>query len=511
MYEGERTLTKNIVVLKNTFYMFFRMFFVMFLTLFSTRLLLKTLGFEGYGIYDLIFGVVILFNILSGSMATTLQRFYNVSHEDSHKESNIYSVSLQIFSLIGLLILGFGFSLSSVVVSHLNIPIYRIDDAAVFFNLCIINLVFMVFRLPFIALLISNEKMGIYASVSIFDAVLKFLGVLLLSCLSVNVSNLVAYGYILSLVTCIVTLTYIFICYIQLRMPKIQRKVERKYYKEILSFSGWTLFGSSAALFSQQGLAIVLNKFFGVLVNAANAIAQQVYTAVYQFVSSFQTAYSPYLMQTYAQENFGKLKELIIFFSKFSIFLYLLLAVPLFTFAELILQFWLVNVPEYAVLFTRLTLIVVFFEVLSAPLWLTIQASGNIQRYQIVISLILILNLPITYMCFMVWNLPLIAFVAKIFTAILAYVYRVYCVRSLNCLNFKEYANDLVFRLSIFLLFILPIVYLYIGQKHRGFLDILLSILVMLFLLIVVAFFVLLNRKEHKEISNFIFKFSKKV
>lgn len=483
----------------------------MFLTLFSTRLLLKTLGFEGYGIYDLIFGVVILFSILSGTMATTLQRFYNISHEDPYKQSNIYTVSLQIFSIISLLILGFGFYVSNVIVGYLNIPIYHVSDAIIFFKLCIVNLVFLVFRLPFVALLISNEKMGIYASISIFDAVLKFLGVLLLSYLSVNVSNLVVYGYILSVVTCVVTLTYIFICYMQLSMPQIQRKIGKKYYKEILSFSGWTLFGSSASLFSQQGLSIALNAFFGVLINAANAVAQQVYTAIYQFVNSFQTAYSPYLMKIYAQEDFDQLKKLIVFFSKFSIFLYLLIAIPLFTFAEYILQLWLHNVPEHAVSFTRLTLVVVFFEVLSAPLWLTVQASGKIQRYQVVISVILILNLPIAYLCFMVWQQPIFAFIAKIFTAVLAYVYRIYSVRSLNCLNLKKYTLGLVFRLFLLLFMIFPVIYVYMGQQNQSIFEVILDILIIICLLLVMAFFVLLTRNEHKKIFSFISDFLRKV
>lgn len=504
-------MSKKTTVIKNTIYMFLRMFFVMFLTLFSTRLLLKTLGFEGYGIYDLIFGVVILFNILSGSMATTLQRFYNVSQSDDYKQSSIYSVSLQIFSIISLFILILGFSFSSTIVDYLNIPIYHISDAIVFFKLCIVNLVFIVFRLPFISLLISNEKMGIYASVSIFDAILKFLGVLLLSCISLNISSLIIYGYILSLATLITTLTYVAMCYINLSMPKIRKKVDKQYYREILSFSGWTLFGSSAVLFSQQGLSIILNKFFGVLINAANAVAQQVYTAVYQFVNSFQTAYSPYLMKTYAQGDLENLKKLIVFFSKFSIFLYLLLAVPLFTFADSILHLWLVNVPEHAVAFARLTLFVLFLEVLSTPLWLTVQASGDIQRYQVIISLILILNLPIAYICFMVWDSPILAFLAKIFTAILAYIYRVYYVVSLNCLNIREYVEKVVLKLLILLFLIAPVVYLYMQQSSLSILSIVLSVLFIWCLLVIVAFLVLLSRNEYKQVSNFIFKFIKKV
>lgn len=491
--------------------MFFRMFFVMFLTLFSTRLLLKTLGFEGYGIYDLIFGIIILFNIFSGSMATTLQRFYNVSQGDSRQQSRIYSISIYIFVFIGFLILLLGMGSANIVVNNLNIPVYHFDEAIIFFQLCIVNLVLLIFRLPFIALLISNEKMGVYASISIFDAILKFLGVLLLSYLSLSVSKLVTYGYILNVITIIVTISYILLCYLKIKMPKIISKIDKKYYKEILSFSGWTLFGSSAALFSQQGLSIILNAFFGVLINAANAIANQIYTAVYQFVNSFQVAYSPYLMQTYAQENFERLEKLIIFFSKFSIFLYLLIAVPLFTFTEFILQIWLNSVPDYAVIFTRLTLIVVFFEVLSAPLWLTVQASGNIQRYQVIISLILVLNLPIAYMCFMVWKQPIYAFLAKVITAILAYIYRVYNVGSLRCLNYKEYIIALIFPLLMLLFFISPVIYYYIYQNILSIPFTLLNVFCIILLVIVGAFFLLLKRNEHKIILNFVAKFLKKV
>ena len=478
--------------------MFVRMFFVMFLTLFSTRLLLKTLGFEGYGIYDLIFGIVVLFNILSGSMATTLQRFYNISHNDPCQQSSIYSVSLYIFSVIGLLILFLGLSFSNVIVSHLNIPIYHFEDAVTFFKLCVLNLVFLIFRLPFIALIISNEKMGIYASISIFDAILKFLGVLFLSWLSLNISKIVLYGYILNIVTFIVTMFYIFVCYFQLNMPKIKKKIDKKSYKEILLFSGWTLFGSSAALFSQQGLSITLNAFFGVVINATNAIAQQVYIAVYQFVNSFQTAYTPYLMLTYAEGDYEKLKKLIVFFSKFSVFLYLLIAIPLFAFAEPILKLWLEIVPEYAIIFTRLTLLMVLFEVLSAPLWLTVQASGNIQRYQVIISLILILNLPIAYICFMVWKQPIYAFIAKVFTALLAYIYRVYSVRALGGVDFNQYIKELLFRLVILLIFIAPITYFYIYQEVSAGYEMILKMISIILFLIVGAFFILLNKNEYK-------------
>lgn len=491
--------------------MFLRMFFVIFLTLFSIRLLLKTLGFEGYGIYDLIFGIVMLFSILSGSMATTLQRFYNVSHNDKFQKSNIYSVSISIFCIIGLLIFIFGFSLSENILNYLNIPVHYSYEAIIFFKLSVVNLVFLVFRVPFVALLISNEKMGLYASLSILDAVLKFIGVWVLSIFPINDSSLVVYGYILSIVTLTITLTYIIICYMKIDMPKLIIIIDKKSYKDILKFSGWTLFGNSAVLFSQQGLSVMLNILFGILVNTANAIAQQVYTSIYQFVNSFQTAYSPYLMQTYAQSDFEHLKKLIIFFSKFSVFLYLLLALPLFIYTEFILYMWLNNVPDYTVLFIRLTLVVVLFEVLSAPLWLTVQASGKIQYYQLIISFILLLNLPIAYMCFMQWKLPMFAFVAKICTAILAYSFRIYSVKSLGGIDFKEYIVELLLRLIVLFIFIAPIAYYYMSQEVFYVYEIILNVVNIVIFLIFGSLFILLNKSEYKKAISFVAKFFKKV
>ncbi|MNP46610.1 hypothetical protein D3C76_1406200 [compost metagenome] len=167
--------------------------------------------------------------------------------------------------------------------------------------------------------------------------------------------------------------------------------------------------------------------------------------------------------------------------------------------------------PEYAVLFTRLTLVVVLFEVLSAPLWLIVQASGDIRRYQMIISCILILNLPIAYMSFMVWKQPMLAFIAKILTAVLAYIYRVYSVRSLKCLNLLEYFKQLVLRICLLLVIMTPIVWVYMSYKSLSIVEIILNILLIIFLLSLVAFPVLLNRNEHKIIFIFVSKVLRKV
>lgn len=501
---------KEIKVIKNTLFMFLRMFFVMFLTLYSTRLLLKILGFENYGIYDLIFGIVLLFNILTGSIATSLQRFYNVTQGDSFKQSYIYSVSLQIFVIVSLLVLGLGLFSAESIVYSLHIPQNKIYISVFFFKLCVLNLFFMILRLPYIALLISNEKMGLYALVSVIEAILKFIGIYVLTFWSGANDLLSIYGLILNIVTLVVTVLFVLACFIKIDMPNFYIKNDKQYYKDVLLFSGWSLFGGSAVLLSQQGLSILLNKFFGVLINASNAITQQVYSAVYQFVNSFQTAYSPYLMKTYADGDFEKLKKLIILFSKFSIFLYLLIAIPLFTFTEQILRIWLHDIPLHTVIFVRLTIVVVLLEVMSGPLWLTIQASGIIHRYQVVVSLIMILNLPIAYFCFIYLNNPVLAFVVKIFTALLAYVYRMYKVRDLNCLNLKNYSKAIIFRMVLLIFILSPLIY-YLSLKDLNIFEIFLNIAAVMCFLIIMSYLLLVDKVEHQKMRALASKYLKRV
>ncbi|MGQ1343295.1 hypothetical protein ACT4X4_15780 [Acinetobacter baumannii] len=455
-------MKKEIVVIKNTFYMFIRMFFVMFLTLLSTRFLLKILGLETYGIYDLIFGVVLLFNVFSGSLTTALQRFYNISIDSIVELEQVYSVSIHIFLIIGLLILILGGLVSVPAVNNLNLPLGSVNLASQFFYLCVINLFFMILRMPFIAFLISNEKMGIYSIISVFETILKFIGILVLGVNAKFFDNaLIVYGYILNTVTILITLAYIVINYTVLEMPKFKFVVEGKYYKSILGFSTWTFLGSSSVLISQQGLSILLNKFFSVTLNAVNSISQQVYTAIYQFVNSFQVAYSPFLMKTYAQGDIFKVRKLIILFSKITFIIYFAVAFPLFIFMEPILKLWLGYVPDYALIFTKLVIFLIFFEVFSAPLWTVIQASGEIQTYQIIISILFILNLPLAYISFRLISCPEVFLYTKIIINVLVYLYRLSVVKSLTHLSLSTYFKLFLNKIFYIFLSFVPLVLLY--------------------------------------------------
>ncbi|EXB50159.1 hypothetical protein I5549_14835 [Acinetobacter baumannii] len=505
-------MKKEVVVVKNTIFMFLRMFFVMFLTLFSTRLLLEELGLEKYGIYDLVFGVVLLFNILGGALATALQRFYNISYNNKDKLSIIYSVSLKLFFIVSFLVLTLGLIFSSAIVGALNIPTYSLIETEFFFRLCTLNLVFIILRLPFTALILSNEKMGLYSILSILDTIFKFLSVLLLTYLHFSESKLIDFGYLIDFFSFFITVLYVVVCYSKLDMPSLKWDNGKTTYKEILSFSGWTLFGSAASLYSQQGLSILINKFFSVIVNAANAVSQQVYTAVYQFVSSFQTAFTPYLMKNYIEGDKEKISKILIFFSRLSVFLYLLIAVPLFIFSKQIIVLWLGQEPQYAVIFVRLTLIIVFFEVLSAPLWITIQASGKIEKYQIIISGILIANLPLAYLFFLIWNNPIWAFLAKILTGFFAYIYRLYMMVEIIELSYKKYIYSVVFKVLLLLGCMTPVFWYFMSKAMEMSILILFSKIVFIVLFFsILSYLLLIGKDEKKEINIIILNFINRI
>lgn len=168
-----------------------------------------------------------------------------------------------------------------------------------------------------------------------------------------------------------------------------------------MSFSGWSLFGSAANVGAQQGLNILLNIFCGVTVNAAMGIANQVNAAVNQFVSNFQVAFRPQIVKSYAENNRVYLIELISQSSKVSFLLSFLFVCPISWNIDIILKIWLGNrVPEYASEFCNLILIFTLIESLSAPFWMLVQATGEIKKYQLSISSLMMLNIVFSY-CFL--------------------------------------------------------------------------------------------------------------
>jgi O-antigen/teichoic acid export membrane protein len=293
--------------------------------------------------------------------------------------------------------------------------------------------------------------MSFFAWVSIVEAVLKLLVVYLL--IISPLDKLVAYVILLTLVSIIVLFCYKIYCNKKFEIAHYKRITDYSLVKEILGFSGWSLFGATANVANQQGTNIVLNMFTNVTVNAAMGIANQVNSAVYSFVSNFQTAFNPQLVKSYAAGEKEKFDTLIIRSAKLSFILMWFIVLPLYLNCEFVLTLWLKNVPKYAVDFVRLILIWSLIESINGPLYMAIQATGKIKFYQIIIGIINLSNLPLVILALHFNNTPLCILYIKIFTNIIALIFRLILIFKYTAFSILNFIKN-----NIFIPFIIVIV-----------------------------------------------------
>jgi O-antigen/teichoic acid export membrane protein len=253
-----------------------------------------------------------------------------------------------------------------------------------------------IIQVPYNATIIAHERMNVYAYVSILEVSFKLLIVFLL--VGISFDKLKLYGILYFVVVLIIAAIYRIYTRRNFEESKFEVVKDRQLYKILISYSGWNLFGASANVAQVQGVNILLNIFFGPVANAAQGIANQVRSAVNNFVSNFQLAVSPQIVKSYASGEKDYLNSLIFGTAKFSFYLLFLIALPITLEVDQILKLWLKTVPEYTSSFTILSLGLILLWPMSDPLMKAIQATGKIKKYQIITGTSMFLIFPITYL-----------------------------------------------------------------------------------------------------------------
>ena len=437
--------TKRIA--KNTLMLYFRQILIMLVSLYTVRVVLATLGAEDYGIYNVVAGVVVLFSFVNTTMATSTQRFlnFNIGKNDNEKTQQTFSSSVLIHFGIAIIFIVLAESLGVWFVdAKLNIPVERRTAAFWCYQFSVITTIFNVLRVPYNAMIIAYEKMSFFAWMSIIEALLKLLVVYLL--LISTADKLIAYSLLLTFVSIIILFCYKIYCNKKFESTHFHKVKDISLVKELLGFSGWSLLGATANVCNQQGTNIVLNLFTNVTVNAAMGIANQVNSAVYSFVGNFQTAFNPQLIKSYAAGETEQFKNLVIRSAKFSFFLLSLIVVPLYINCSYVLGLWLQNVPEYAVSFVRLILLWSLVDSLNGPLWMSIQATGNIRKYQSIVSILIFANLPVSIVSLKIGAPPQSILMIRLSLAIITTIWRIFFLRGRVGLPVKEFMINVVFR-----------------------------------------------------------------
>lgn len=408
-------------IAKNTLMLYFRMILTMLVSLYTSRVVLNVLGVNDYGTYNVVGGVVTMFGFLNGAMVSATQRFlsYDIGRNDYIQLRKTFNATLIIHIVIAFLIILLAETIGLWFVNNqLNLPKSRMGAALWVYHFAVLSFMVSVLRVPFNSIIIAHERMKIYAYISILEVLLKLLIVFMLNWITFD--KLKLYGVLIFGVTLIIASIY----WIYTRKNFVESRFEvvkdKKLYKELISYSGWSLFGNFAAVTKGQGVNIILNIFFGTVINAAQAISNQIQATVQGFVSNFQMAVNPQIIKSYANQEKKYLTSLIFRSANFSFYLMYLLSLPIILEVEQILKLWLKIVPDYAPVFTILTLVVILITCITGPLTTAIQATGKISGYQSIAGTLQILILPISYFLLKFGFKPLVPFYITIAIEIIA-------------------------------------------------------------------------------------------
>lgn len=393
-----QTSDNNKRIAKNTLLLYVRMLFMMGISLYTSRVVLNTLGIEDYGIYNVVGGVVAMFGFINGSMSSATQRYitFALGKGDKQRLQTVFSTTLQIHTLIALIIILLGETIGLwFLYNKMQIPADRMDAAFWVLQCSIISTVVMIVSVPYNADIIAHEKMSAFAYISILEVVLKLMIVYMLVFFSFD--KLILYSFLILSIQVLIRFCYSIYCNRHFEETKYKNVWDKSLFKEMTGFAGWSMFGNLAGVLFNQGLNMLLNVFFGPVVNAARGVAVQVQNAVQQFVGNFQMALNPQITKTYAQGDLESMHKLMYRSAKFSFFLLFLLSLPILFETNFILKIWLKNVPANTVCFLRIMICTSLIYTLSNPLMMANQATGKVKRYQAICGSIQLLILPISY------------------------------------------------------------------------------------------------------------------
>ena len=494
-------------IAKNTLVLYVRMFIMMAISLYTSRVVLKTLGVEDFGIYNVVGGIVSMMGLINGAMSVSTTRYltFELGKGDLVRLKQTFRMCVNIYGLLALILLILSETIGLWFLNtQLVIPDDRMVAANWVFQFSILSTIFSLLTNPYNAVIISREKMSVYAYISLADAVLKLAIVYLL--LFIPFDKLIVYGFLLMLLIILNTSIYFIYCNRKYQESRYSFYWETPLFKQLLSYTGWNLFGSASSLVKGQGLNILLNMFFNPSVNAARGIAYQVNTTVSQFFTNFYTAVRPQITKYYAQGDLDNMFKLVFRSSKMAFFLILLISLPIIIEAPFVIQLWLGQLPEYVVPFMRLILVITAVDAMANPLMTTAHATGKIALYQSVVGTMTILNIPVSYLFLHLGCGPIIVFEISLIIAIVNIFLRLWIVKRLVNFPVLEYLKNVFFN-CLFVTVLSAIIPLAVYQFVAD--DILSAFVVCLLAVlstITTVYYVGLNKNERLFVSEFVTK-----
>ncbi len=453
-------------IAKNTLFLYGRMLFLTVISLFTVRITLEAIGVEDYGIYNVVGSFVALFSVLTATLTSATQRFlsFHLGKKDYEGYGKTFSLLLMGFAVISVVILLIG-EIAGIYAfdGFLKIPADRLDAAKFVYQTCLVSFLFNMMAIPFTSSIISNERMSAFAYLSILDGVLK-LGIVYLL-LIFSGEKLKLYG-ILQMGVCMLNFAFYSIyCHRKFKYCKIRFVWDKGLFKELTAYTGWNLLGALSGVLATQGQNVLLNIYFGPVINAAKAIGDRIQQVISSFSSNFYMAVTPQIIKSYAANELDRMRNLAIQSSKFSFYLLYILSFPLICAMDQILEVWLgpdSKSPEM-VGFACLSLVFGLVNCLEQPITQMIRATGKIRNYQILAGSCTLMFIPIAWLTLKSGASPLSTMVVLIMIMALTMVIRLKVAKKQVGLSISSYLGKVVLPIIIVTI---PSVLLYWGSIY---------------------------------------------
>lgn len=497
-------------IAKNTMFLYIRMGLTMIVNLYTIRVIWQVLGVDNYGIYNVVGGIVLMFQFLNNAMVASSQRFisYELGTGNIERLKRVFSASLRVHMLLSIIILLLAETVGLWFLNYkLNIPEDRIFAANCVYQSSIISFLILVVSVPYNACIVAHEHMKVYGYFGVLEVLLK-LGIVFLL-MVIPFDKLISYAVLVLCVQVIMRVLYQIYCrkeFQECRMDTIRdSNKDKDIVRGMFSFAGWSFLGNMGFSFRDQGLNIILNVFFNVAMNAAKGVATQAANAINGFAMNFTIALNPQITKSYASGHPEDMLKLMFRGCKFSFILLSIIVIPIINCCEEILRLWLDNVEEYTIGFLRIMLLTSLVDAMVSPITTSLQATGNIRRFQILISLILLFTIPAAWLWLHFDRYPYAVAWVLLSSSIIALIARLILLREQVNFSIRSFLMQVIFRTYI-VVFVEFIVcrYLYSYACFHGGLAQLIVYAVVACVVCILLSFLSLTRDENVRIFNAI-------
>ena len=392
----------NNLIFKNSAILYFRLIVTSIISLISSRFILEALGESDFGLYSVVGGIVVLMAFLNSVMMATTNRFiaFEIGKGINGSINKIFNISLVIHICIALLVLVLTETIGVYYVfNYLSIDPNKITDALFVLRFSTYATFFSIISIPFQGLITAQEKFAVRATIEIIRS---FLGLLAAISIIYYLGNkLKLYALIIALSNLVPPLLFYLYCKRKYhKFSKWNFQKDKSKYIEMINFSAWNMIGASAHFGKTTGSILIVNSFFGTVLNAAYAIANQLNSVVLMFSMNLAQAAVPQIIKSYSSGDSNRTINLAAYISKYTWFMMALPALPILLETEFLLNLWLGDYPQYTVVFCQFMIITTLISGLGNGLNAVVEATGKIKYFQIILSTTTLISLPIAFFLF---------------------------------------------------------------------------------------------------------------